>query len=292
MGEFYAPWYDEIPEGDFISKGVTYECGTLLSLFHKDSYSYDGITISYYWYDPRENGFPASGKYPLLSFFHGTSNSFVGDMCINYTGAERYASEAYQKTMGGAFILVPIANEYTGDDGRVHGYWDTVYLSTAHELILDFIANRAEGVSANILLGNSSGATFVLRLMDRYMDDFDVVIPVGSSALPDDAGLDRYDDKGKCLFLAIGKKDEFHPFREEIEPRLPRINRMKKCFVLTPEWVRNGDGGIASIKAGIEMGQHCLMNGVQANLMFDDGTPMDSRLPEGLTGWIRDYLKK
>jgi hypothetical protein len=28
------------------------------------------------------------------------------------------------------------------------------------------------------------------------------------------------------------------------------------------------------------------MNGIQANLMFDDGKPMDERLPEGLTGWI------
>ena len=51
------------------------------------------------------------------------------------------------------------------------------------------------------------------------------------------------------------------------------------------------DKGIASIVGGIEMGQHCLMNAVQSNLMFDDGTPMDPRLPDGLTGWIADRRK-
>lgn len=63
---------------------------------------------------------------------------------------------------------------------------------------------------------------------------------------------------------------------------------MKNCFMFTPEWVRNGDKGIASIVAEVEMGQHCLMNAVQANLMFDDGTPMDRRIPRGMTGWIAD----
>ena len=32
------------------------------------------------------------------------------------------------------------------------------------------------------------------------------------------------------------------------------------------------------------------MNAVQANLKFDDGTPMDERLPRGMTGWI-DLLR-
>ena len=40
------------------------------------------------------------------------------------------------------------------------------------------------------------------------------------------------------------------------------------------------------------MGQHCLMNAIQSNLMFDDGTPMEPRLPRGVTGWIADYKKE
>ena len=67
---------------------------------------------------------------------------------------------------------------------------------------------------------------------------------------------------------------------------------MKHCFIYTPDWFRNGDKGIASINFGFEMGQHCLMNGIQSNLMFDDGTPMDDRLPDGVTGWIARTVKE
>ena len=291
MPELYASWYDEVPEGDFISKAPTYRVGELFDRFHEGEYSYNDMTLKYYWYDPREFGAADDGKLTLLTFLHGTSNALVGDVCINYTGAELYASDPYQKTLGGAFILIPVANEYRDEDGRVQGYWSPDYFEIVHSLFLDFIENKTNGVGLKVLLGNSSGATFVLRLMDNYMDDFDVVIPVGSDALPDDAGLDRYDEKGKCLFLAICKRDEFHPFEEKLKDRMERLERMKNAFLFLPEWTRNGDKGIASIDGGIEMGQHCLMNAIQSNLMFDDGTPMDPRLPNGLTGWIADHAK-
>ena len=292
MSEVYASWYDLVHEGDFISHGPTYPVGELFDLFHTGEYKYNDTTLKYYWYDPREHGFEDDGKLTLLSFFHGTSNSLVGDVCINYTGAERYASESYQKTMGGAFILIPVANEYRGDDGRVHGQFGPEYLESAHALVMDFIKEKTNGVGLRMLLGNSSGATFVLRLMETYMDDFDVVMPVGSDSIAEDKILDLYDEKGKCLFLAMCKKDEFHPYEEKLEARMPRIEKMNKVFIFTPDWTRNGDKGIASIDGGIEMGQHCLMNSIQSNLMFDDGTPMDPRLPNGVTGWIADYKKE
>ena len=292
MPDVYAAWYDEVPEGDFISKAPTYRVGELLGRFHEGKYVYNDVSMKYYWYDPREYGAADNGKLTLLTFLHGTSNALVGDVCINYTGAELYASDAYQETLGGAFILIPVANEYRDEEGSVKGQWSPDYFDTVHSLFLDFIKEKTDGVGLRVLLGNSSGATFVLRLMDNYMDDFDVVIPVGSDALPDDAGLDLYDEKGKCLFLAICKRDEFHPFEEMLKSRMDRLERMKNAFLFLPEWTRNGDKGIASIIGGVEMGQHCLMNAIQANLMFDDGTPMDPRLPDGLTGWIADYGKR
>ena len=287
---FYASWYPEVEKGDFISKNPTYECGHYFHLFHEGRFEYDGVTLKYYWYDPREHGFKDNGKLPLLNFLHGTSNSLVGDLCINYTGAEFYASESYQKTMGGAYILIPVANEYEDENGYIRGYWSKEYLESVHALIMNFIAEKTDGVGLRFIFGNSSGATFVLRLMDTYMDDFDVVVPVGSAALPDDSILDQYDEKGKTLFFAMGRRDEFHSFDEEVKPRLPRLERMKNCVIYIPEWVRNGDGGIASIIGGVEMGQHCLMNPIQCNLILDDGTPMDERFPEGITGWIAGLI--
>ncbi|MCQ2598218.1 MAG: hypothetical protein MJ181_10275 [Treponema sp.] len=57
-------------------------------------------------------------------------------------------------------------------------------------------------------------------------------------------------------------------------------------FLLILDWVYNGDKGIASINFETEMGQHCLVNPMQCNLMFDYGTCIDQRLPHGLIDWI------
>ncbi|MBO6007500.1 MAG: hypothetical protein J6T50_01310 [Lachnospiraceae bacterium] len=292
MSELYASWYDEVPGGDFISKAPTYKVGEYFDRFHTGEYVSGDLKMKYYWYDPREYGYADDGKLSLLTFLHGTSNSLVGDVCINYTGAELYASDPYQETMGGAYILIPVANEYRDESGKVHGQWGPDYLEIVHRLYLDFIKDKTAGVGLRMLFGNSSGATFVLRLMDNYMDDFDVVLPVGSDAIAEDSVLDKYDEKGKCLFLAICRRDEFHPYEENLKDRMERLHRMKNVFLYVPEWTRNGDKGIASIDGGIEMGQHCLMNAIQSNLMFDDGTPMEPRLPKGVTGWIADYKKE
>ena len=286
-----APWIDEVADGDFISKNPTYECGKYFDLFKKAFYDdASGMRLKYYFFDPTKHG-AAKKDYPLLVFLHGTGNSLVGDVCINYTGAEFYATPKYQDVFGGAYVLVPVANEYKDEDGRTCGYWTEEYCGPVHELIMDFVKEHGACSGKRFLFVNSSGATFAMRLMDNFIDDFDAVIPVGSSALPPDEVLDEYDRKGKILFFAMGKKDEFHSFADEVGPRLERLKRMKNCFIFTPDWVRNGDKGIASINFGFEMGQHCLMNAVHANLMFDDGTPMEERLPQGMTGWIASVLK-
>ncbi|MBP5353547.1 MAG: HAD-IA family hydrolase [Lachnospiraceae bacterium] len=289
----YCSWYSEIPEGDFVSKAPTYEVGKYFPRFHSGRFTFGDITLKYYWFDPREYGYADDGNLPLLTFLHGKSNALVGDICINYTGAELYASDSYQKAMGGAFILIPIANEYIDEQGRCMGTWQPLYLESAHALILNFIGEHTNGVGKRILLGNSAGATFTLRLMDNYMDDFDVAIPVGSASLAEDEVLDQYDEKGKILLFTMGRRDEFHPFDKEVGPRLAKLQSMKNCILCVPDWVRNGDHGIASIGAeSFEMGQHCMMNAVQCNLMFDDGTPMIPEFPRGMTGWIADYLGK
>ena len=290
-GRPVAPWINEVAEDDFISPNPTYECGKYFDLFEKAFYDdASGTRLKYYFYDPTVHEAAEKKDYPLLVFLHGTGNSLVGDLCINYTGAEFYATPKYQNAFGGAYVLVPVANEYKGEDGRTCGYWTEEYAEPVHDLIMDFVKAHEACAGMRFLFGNSSGATFAMRLMDNYMDDFDAVMPVGSSALPSDSVLDEYDRKGKILFFAMGKKDEFHNYDEEVVPRLDRLQRMKHCFIYTPDWVRNGDKGIASINGGIEMGQHCLMNAVHINLMFDDGTPMDERLPEGVTGWIKGVL--
>ena len=287
------PWADQIPEGSFISCAPTYQVGKLFDRFQKDWFTASDRTKMKYWFfDPTEHGFPQGKVYPVLVFFHGASNALEGDICINYTGAELYASDAYQKTMGGAYILIPVANEYRNEEGRTQGTWSTDYVEPAHELIQAVLRAHGADKGLRFLFGNSAGARFVFRIADVYPESYDVLIPVGTTDVSTDERLAEFDRCGIWLFYAIGRRDEFNKYEEKIAPQLARIASMKHCFTFVPDWVYNGDGGIASIIGGIEMGQHCLMNEVQANLTFDDGTPMDERLPRGMTGWIADVLKE
>ena len=303
------PWADEIPEGSFISYDPTYKVGEYFDRFHKDSFTTaEKGSMSYYFFDPTEHGFPKDKPYPLFIFLHGTSNALEGDVCINYAGAEFYSTDSYQSAFGGAYLLIPLVNESRDETGAVHGQWDDRYTKSVYELICSFIKKHtytcgtyggaevydgAEVYGASgkkVVFGNSSGATMCFRMGTAYTSFFNALIPIGSADIPDDATLDRYDENDVHLFYAMGKRDEFNPYEEYVAPRIPRLKRMKHCFLYTPEWVRNGDKGIASINFGVEMGQHCLINPMHCNLMYDDGTAMEPRLPKGVTGWLNDML--
>ena len=281
------PWASQIPEGAFISYDQTYKVGEYFDRFHKENFS----GMNYYFYNPTEHGFAKDKKYPVLIFMHGYSNALVGDVCINYAGAEFYSKDEYQKTLGGAYILVPLANEYKDKDGNCAGSWDDTYLPRLRDLICNFEKTFADGrISKRVVFGNSSGATMCFKLATAYPDFFNIIIPIGGNQIPSDETFDIYEKNGIRIFYAIGKHDEFVSFEEVIKPRLERISKIKGSRVFTPEWVYNGDGGIASINFGMEMGQHCLVNPMHCNLMFDNGKPMDESLPQGITGWLHDAL--
>jgi len=320
------PWADEIPQGAFISYEPTYKVGEYFSRFHKDFFNFSPdeaaqfaqsgqntptttekhtneessvshgtaakCGMSYYYYDPTEHGFPKNRDYPVFVFMHGLSNALEGDVCINYAGAEFYSKEEYQNAVRGAYLLVPIANEYRDENGTVQNSWSDSYIKPVHHLICEFQEKHAGGhISKKVMFGNSRGATMCFKMVDAYTDFFNALIPIGTSDISDDATLDRYDKNNVWLFYATGKRDEFNDYKTLIAPRIPRLERMKHCFIFTPEWVYNGDHGIASINFGVEMGQHCLINPMHCNLMFDDGTPMQQSLPNGVTGWLAQMLK-
>ena len=290
-------WINNIPEGAFISTNPTYEVGKYFELYEKDFFTGDTpveTTLKYYFYDPTKHGYPAKENYPVLIFLHGKSNSLVGDTCINYCGAEAFASPEYQNAFRGAYVLVPIANEKQDENGRVSDSWsgDFDYSDLLYGLIEEFINKHTKGVGKKFLFGNSAGATMTFIMGNKFTGYFDALIPVGSSAVPTDAELDKYDEAGTYLFLAFSKHDESGLYATNILPRIPRLEAMKHCFIFTPDWTYNGDKGIASINFGKEMGQHCLMNEIQANIMFDDNSPMDERLPRGMVGWIDEVNRK
>ena len=64
---------------------------------------------------------------------------------------------------------------------------------------------------------------------------------------------------------------------------------MKNEELFLPEWVYNGDGGVASFFYGFEMGQHCMINWVQSDLRFNDGRTAEGFGYDGATGWIKSF---
>jgi len=115
-------WADEMSPDDFICYMPSYVAGYFFHLYDKLLYQDEQKgTLTYYMFDPIKHGADPNKKYPLLMWLHGASNSFVGDLCINYSGAELFASPAYQKGFGGAYIIVPLANEKRLKDDHVTG---------------------------------------------------------------------------------------------------------------------------------------------------------------------------
>lgn len=286
-------WAKYMDEGEFISYAVSYKTREYLSLFDKFVHPCEKTgDITYYVYDPIKHGASPDGIYPVTMWLHGASNSLMGDGCIMCCGAEQYASPDYQRSMGGAYIIVPLANEKRLDDGTILGCWDEIHSEPVKEIFDAVIARHEKNVGKKFVMGASSGGYFTWKLLENYNGFFDGAIPIASGYIPSDEALDRINESGAEIIIAHGRHDELAPFDECVAPRLDKLSSLP-CFTLfLPEWVYNGDGGISSVFYGFEMGQHCMINWIQHNLIFDDKTPADERFPDGVTGWIRNISQQ
>lgn len=285
-------WAKYMKDGEFISYSTTYKSKIYFHLF--DEYVYpcsETGDIKYYVYDPIKHGADPSKKYPVLMWFHGASNSLMGVGCIMCCGAEQYASPKYQQKMGGAYIIVPLANEERLDDGRILGTWSETYSKPIKAIYDKICFENSQNIGKKFIMGASSGGYFTWQLLEDYGAYFHGAIPISSGYMPSHEALDRISESGVNLLIAHGQHDELAPFEECITPHIDKLSKMKNCICFFPEWVYNGDGGLSSVYYGLEMGQHCMINWVQSNLVFDDGTPVDERLPEGVTGWLKNVCE-
>lgn len=293
MNQVDAIWAKDLAENDFVSQNPTYEAGALSYLFEECEFPCDTVgNMTYYVYNPLHHGADPTKKYPILMWFHGATNALAGEVRINYSGAELYASPKYQESMGGgAFIVVPFANEKRLENGEVVGGWAEEYIEPVKALFQKVCQTYENHISKRFVFGQSSGAHFNWEFTTAHPEVMDVSVIIAGRGVPSDEVLDKIEAQGVTLFIAHGKRDELISFEQEIAPRISKFERLKKCVCFFPEWVRNGDGGVASINFGIEMGQHCLINEMQSNLMLDNGQCMDERFPEGMTGWIRQMCE-
>ena len=286
-------WAKYMKEGEFISYSTTYPTRKYLSLFDKYNYPCnDTGDITYYVYDPVKHGADPNGIYPVTMWLHGASNSLMGDGCIMCCGAEQYASPKYQQEMGGAYIIVPLANEERTEEGQILNGWCKAYSAPVKAIYDNVCEEHAANIGKKFVMGASSGGYFTWQLLEDYGDYFDGAIPISSGYMPSYEALDRISEGGTEIIIAHGKHDEMATFDECIEPHIAKLETLKNVMLFFPEWVYNGDGGLSSVFYGFEMGQHCMINWVQNNLMFDNGTPADERLPKGVTGWIKKVCEE
>ncbi len=286
-------WEKYLHADQFISYKNSYQSRAYLDLF--DAYTMPCAAtgdIRYYVYDPVKHGADPKGVYPMTVWFHGLSNSLMESGCIMCCGAEQFASPKYQQQMGGCYIVVPLCNEQRLEDGTVLGGWSDEHLAPVKAICDAVIAEHGANISKKFAMGASSGGYFTWRMLESYPRFFDGAIPISSGYIPADDALYSISEAGTSLLIAHGQHDEMAPFDECVVPRLAALQQLQNCLLFFPEWVYNGDGGVSSVFYGIEMGQHCMINWVQHNLLFDDDTPADPRLPEGVTGWIRTVCSK
>ncbi len=281
-------WAKYMKDGEFISYSTTYKSKIYFDLFEKRVLPCsDTGDITYYVYNPVKHGADPEKKYPVLMWFHGASNSLMGDGCIMCCGAEQYASPAYQEKMGGAFIIVPLANEKRTPEGNILDGWSKIYSVPVKEIYDIVCSENKANIGKKFIMGASSGGYFTWQMLEDYGNYFDGAIPISSGYIPNDNVLDKISESGINLLIAHGRHDEMAVFEDCIVPREKKLLSLKNCICFFPEWVYNGDGGISSVFYGFEMGQHCMINWIQNNLMFDNGNPADERLPDGITGWIK-----
>ena len=284
-------WAKFMTDGEFISYQTTFKSKEYFHLFDYYEFAYEKGSIRYYVYNPIKHGADKAGKYPVTMWFHGASNSLMGEGCIMCCGAEQFATDKYQQEMGNAFIIVPLANETRLDDGKILGEWDREYLDVIKKIFDKVCEENKENIGKKFIIGASSGGYFTWLMLEKYGEFFDGAIVVASWYFPENDAFERIAKSKTRILIAHGQFDELASFDRSIVPNMEKLGKARNVLCFFPKWVYNGDGGIASVFYGLEMGQHCMINWIQSNLIFDDGTPADERLPKGITGWIKEVCE-
>ena len=320
------PWADAMEPGMTVGEAPGYTTGEYLDLFEERTFAAIDPSVGdlrYYVYDPTQHGMRSDRQYPVLFALHGAGNALAGKVAVNYCGMELFASPEYQQKLGGAYIVCPMANEWRDEEARSQGTWMTpkapcdlsgyspalfrlaedsgnarirALMGTGSIYTASLLALMQEARSSfscpgkTLLAGSSAGGYGAWSLLAAAMDRFDAALLMAPAYLPSEKLLDKLQARNIPLLLCHGLHDELVPFDLTVRPHLERYAAMENVQTFLPKLVLNRDGSVASNISGIQMGQHCINNAIQNDLMLADGTPMWADLPQGITGWIREKV--
>ena len=326
------PWLKYMSPGDVIGGDHTYDSYAQLSKF--DEYLFPAISkragdIRYYVYDPTKHGYPKDRKYPLLFAIHGASGSFQGSVAIDWAGAAMYASEAYQKKLGGMYVVCPLANEKRDEKGQMYDSWptsdeagdmsiyaeeqlqkleplkemlshrfirlgtDSIYSETLHAL-LHYVEGEYSLIDPKkvFLFGTSAGGYMAWRMTINHPEDFLLSVIMAGAYLPAECELRKIEKAGTNVLVCHGCYDELVNWDFFIAPNEKYYYTFHNFMTFFPGFVRDGAHGIVDVHgSGRQQGQHCINNCIQQNLIYDDGTLYDGRFPEGMTGFMKKLME-
>jgi hypothetical protein len=173
-----------------------------------------------------------------------------------------------------------------------HEHWgslcgnDSVYTKTLMALLRSE-CEKHPAIGRKIVSGASAGGYGAWRMIISHPDAFDAALFMAGAYIPSLRELKILENAGMRLWICHGRRDECVPFDMVIRPILPILQGMPGTELYLPDFVRRANGCVASNLSGIQMGQHCINDEMQENLMFLDGTPMDPLHPEGFIGWLK-----
>ncbi len=307
------PWGADLKEGDVVTDidgdALLDNYADTMALF--DEHTFKAINpdvgdMTYYVYDPTAHGFPADGSYPVVMWFHGRDNAFLGRKVIAAGGAAGMATQEAQSELGGMYIICPLANE----DKESAGWWmqhsegvesdnpsdliggDGLYNVSLKGILDEVKANHPAINDTLFLAGTSAGGMCIDSFMAKYHDTLHVSgIFWMSTIIPSAEAVKQYSDEGTRMWFEISKHDELYFYYANFPEGDTSAYDSIENFELTAfDWVRCGDKTIAACFLGVQQGQHCSCMQVNHNLMFDDGTPYDPAHPDGVTGWFRSVI--
>jgi predicted peptidase len=293
------PWLSAVPAGYTVGKGDESRFGLYLDLFDEYVYTGDPVTgdLKYYVYDPVAHGADPNGTYPVFYWFHGRGMSFTGKRALSITGAEQYAGPDYQKKLGGAYIIFPLANEKTfsgwGEQNRLSNE-ETPYMDAFKGILNEFKNVNGKNVGKIIALGISAGGYATWRFIINNTESTGAAVPMSSSYYPSADELAKIEKAGIPVLVIHGYHDELAKFETSMRPVLAQLVMRQNIDVALLEWVIDHDHKTINslVMNGVEQGQHSTSRPVSYNLIYDDGMPYTKSAPDGFIAWVLKALKK
>ncbi|MBR4210430.1 MAG: hypothetical protein IKQ96_09495 [Lachnospiraceae bacterium] len=166
---------------------------SLADLFEKDSYTAeDGTTFQYASFDPEGN------SDTLFVWLHGIGEGGTDpDIALLAAEVVNLAGQEFQKTVGGAHILVPQCPTYWMDsDGHRSNFINnsieadgtSYYTNSLHEFINSY--KKKIGAKKVVVAGCSNGGYMTMLLATNYGTEYDAYIPI-CEALADEFVTDE-----------------------------------------------------------------------------------------------------